>query len=130
MGASQRLKGHNWEREVARRLRKVMPGCGAKRGLQTRFGSSEEADVEIPCFHVECKVGKKTRIMAALNQAVEAEKKGRWPIAVCKDDRKPPVVLMRLDDFEEILGQWWMEHGRFKATADALEQVDDVTTEA
>lgn len=47
------------------------------------------------------------RLAAAWPDVEAAAPKGRWPIAVCKDDRQPAVVAMDLEDFLELLGQWW-----------------------
>jgi len=109
MGASQRRKGHAWEREVARRFREAL-GVGAdevKRGLsQPRGGGAEEPDVKLPDtlpWWVECKVGKRTDARAAMRQAradiEKARAVGKRPLAVCKDDRQVPVVMLELDDF-------------------------------
>lgn len=40
--------------------------------------------------------------------------KGLWPLAVCKDDREPAMVTLALDDFLELVGEWWgrPEQGR------------------
>ena len=52
-----------------------------------RAKRDEVPDVEAPCFWVEAKHHNRTNIKAALRQAMEAAPKGRWPLAVCKDDR-------------------------------------------
>jgi len=106
-GAASRRKGHTWERAVAAKFREVMPGAEIKRGFQTRGGGAEEADVEMPYFHVECKVGKLPNPRAALAQAVRDRQPGKMPIAVVKDDRKPPFVVLHLDDFLDLIGEWW-----------------------
>lgn len=108
MGASQRRKGHNWEREVARRFREAL-GFDAKevkRGLsQPRGGTGEEPDVILPCslpWWVECKVGARVNPVAALAQAragIAAAESVKLPLAVCKPDRQPPLVALELDDF-------------------------------
>jgi hypothetical protein len=109
MGALSRRKGHNWERAVAKRFREVFPD--ARRGTQTRQGY-EAPDVETPVFWIEAKVGRRTNPKAALAQALEAmsnnpEAKGLIPIAVCKDDRCEPTVTLGLEDFLELVGEWW-----------------------
>lgn len=109
MGASQRRKGHAWEREVAREFRAVL-GVGSdevKRGLsQPRGGGAEEPDVKLPDtlpWWVECKVGKRTDARAAMRQAradmAKAKVTNKRPLAVCKDDHQTPVVMLELDDF-------------------------------
>lgn len=106
MGKNQRLKGHNFEREVAKRLREAIPGCNAKRGLaQAREGGAECADVEaegLP-IHFECKCGKQIPIVRALEQATNDAKPGMFPTAVIKFDFKQPFVVMWFDHYLELL---------------------------
>lgn len=104
MSAYQRRKGHTWEREVARRLRPIF--ADARRGYQYRDGE-DAADVLIPRFHVECKVGQRPNLTAALEQAEGDAKPGMWATAICKQDHREPTVTMRLDDWEELVRQWW-----------------------
>jgi hypothetical protein len=108
MGKSQRTKGHNWERELAKRFREAMPGCDARRGLsQARGGGAEEADVVIPWFHIEAKVGKKPPVRAALEQAKADCAAEKTPIAVIKEDRKEPFVVLSLEAFLLLIGDLW-----------------------
>jgi hypothetical protein len=100
MGASQRRKGHNYEREIARVFREIYPG--ARRGLQYRDGS-EAADVEGTPFHIECKRGKAISVFAALKQAEAAASRGMVPIVVAKRDRERDVVMLSLEDFLELI---------------------------
>ena len=112
MGASQRRKGHAWEREVAIRFREAL-GYDAKqvkRGLsQPRGGTAEEPDVVLPDtlpWWVECKVGARVNPAGALEQAragIKAAESVKLPLAVCKPDRKPPFVALELDDFLRLL---------------------------
>lgn len=105
-GRHSRRKGADFERELVRIFREVMPNAAVRRGLQARSGD-EVADVDLPCFWLEAKRHQRTNIKAALRQAMETAPKGRWPIAVCKDDRQPAVVTMQLADFLELLAEWW-----------------------
>ena len=111
MGRASRRKGHDWEREVATRFREIFGNEQVRRGLQSRSGE-EVPDVEVPCFWIECKREKRTNPRAALTQAVDAATKGRIPIAVCKDDRRDPIVTLLLDDFLELVGEWWQQRDR------------------
>ena len=106
-GASSRRKGHDFERYIARRLREVMPGAPIHRGLQSRGGGAEEADVICPYFHVECKKGPQPSPRAALKQATDDAKPGQAPIGVIGDDRKPPFVVIGLEDFLDFIKEWW-----------------------
>ena len=107
MGKSQRTKGHNWEREVARIMREATPGCEAKRGFQTRGGAAEEPDVVHPLYNIECKVGAKPPVRNALVTAVDTCPPGKWAVAVIKEDRKPPYVVMPMDHWLDLVGEHW-----------------------
>ncbi len=106
MGALSRRKGHNWEREVARLFQAACPGDDIRRGLQYRDGA-ECPDVVSAMFWIEAKRGKKTNIKAAIRQAEEAQPKGKWILAVTKDDREAAVASMRLDDFLDLIREFW-----------------------
>lgn len=109
MSAYQRTKGHNWEREVARRFREALPGIGrCARGLaQTRDGT-EVPDVDVDGLYAcECKVGKAAPVRPALAQAIKAAPKGSTPIAVIKDDRCDPFVVILFDDFLDLVKTCW-----------------------
>lgn len=104
MGKSQIVKGHGYEREIARRFRAVLGS--ARRGLQYRDGA-ECADVVTPIFHIECKRHKRTNPKSALNQAIRTCEAGKYPVGVCKDDYKEDTVTMLLDDFLDLVRDWW-----------------------
>ena len=110
-GKASRRKGHDWEREVVTRFRGVFGDNEVKRGLQARSGE-EVPDVDLPCFWIECKRGQRTDIKAALEQAADAAPKGRLPLAVCKDDHRDPMIAMLLDDFIELVREWWKRSNR------------------
>ena len=108
MGANPRTKGHGWEREVARRLQEAMPGCGSRRDFQTQQ-NHERPDVTHPFLWIECKAMKQCNPRAALAQALECCPEEKYAVAICKDDRKPPYVMLQLDDFEELMALIWIE---------------------
>ena len=70
------------------------------------------SDVEMPCFWLEAKRHKRVNIKSALKQAQETAPKGRWPIAITKDDFQPVIATMYLSDFLELLEQWWWGQNR------------------
>jgi hypothetical protein len=110
-GASARRKGVQYEREVVHRFAEVFGEDRVRRGFQFRDGA-EAPDVIAPVFWIECKRGKRTSPRAALVQAREASVgKGLWPVAVCKDDREPASVTMDLEDFLELVREWWATKG-------------------
>jgi hypothetical protein len=112
MGRAERTKGHNWERAVARMLRRIFPG--ARRGYQSRGGGKEMADVvDVGPFHVECKVGRRPNIGAALAQAIDDAPSSLWPVAICKKDRESATATMLLDDWYDLVREW-RERGAIK----------------
>lgn len=109
-GSRSRRKGANAERELAKRFAEAMPGADCKRGIGQARRGSEVADCEVPRFWVESKHGKRPNPRAAYAQAcADAEENGRGkiPIAVIRDDRKEPFVVIGLDDFLRFVGEWW-----------------------
>tara|TARA_R100001594_G_C3959154_1_gene244893 strand:+ start:338 stop:706 length:369 start_codon:yes stop_codon:yes gene_type:complete len=105
MGKYSRDKGARFEREIANRLKEVF-GPRTTRSSGQCFKGDLRADVDCPEIWVECKVGKRPNIKAALEQAEEAEasaKTGKSPVAICKWDRQEPIASMRLDYFIELL---------------------------
>jgi len=109
-GRASRRKGADFERAMVHRFREVFGDDGVRRGLQSR--GEEVPDVDVPCFWIECKREKRTSPRGALAQAVEAAPKGRIPIAICKDDRRDTTVTLLLDDFLEIVREWWRSTSR------------------
>ena len=106
MGAHSRRKGRRYEQELVHLVRDAMPGADVRRGLQSR-GGEEVPDVDCPVFWLEAKRGKKPNVRAALRQATEAASKGRIPLAVVRDDRAEAFVALSLDDFLELVREWW-----------------------
>ena len=76
----------------------------AKRGYQARGGGKEVADVDLDGFplHIECKRGKKCNIKGAMEQAISEADEENMAIVISKDDRKPILVTMLLDDWIEL----------------------------
>lgn len=107
-GRSARLKGHNFEREMANRLTSDT-GFSFKRGLsQTRGGSEEVADLvcdQLPSLHFECKRGKRCNIKAAYAQAKDAVL-DEMPIIITKEDRQPTFVTMAYEDWIILFKGW------------------------
>jgi hypothetical protein len=106
MSKAQQEKGKRWERQVVKLLKKAMPGEDIRRGWQSR-GGHESPDVDCPVFWVECKSGKKPNPRAALKQAICDCSPGRIPVAVIKDDRQDPFVVMTMEGWLELVQNWW-----------------------
>ena len=104
-GMHSRRKGARFERELVWRFREVMPGAEVRRGLQSRGG--EVADVDCPVFWIEAKRGKRPNVRGALRQAEHDAPKGRIPVAVIRDDREPAFVALSLEDFLDLVREWW-----------------------
>lgn len=113
MGRASRVKGHGFEREIARAFRERFPDIDAHRGYQYRDGA-DAPDVIVPGLCIECKRGKLTYPKKALQQAIEcADKQSEFtiPVAICKDDRSDTTVTMLFEDFLDLLAAAWMDGG-------------------
>lgn len=112
-GRGARQKGFQFERDMAEAFSKAT-GLQFKRGLgQTRGGGAEVPDVLPPAgplrdtIHIECKRQKRCSIKGAMDQAVtDIGDDTKMPIAVTKDDRKPVLVTMKLDDWLQLFNVW------------------------
>lgn len=104
-GKRSRRKGKVYEREVASGYREIY-GAAVKRGWQAREGH-DAPDVEnVPGLWVEAKHHGQVSARAALAQAIDAAKKAgskAVPVAHCKDDGLPAVVVLRQEDWWELL---------------------------
>jgi hypothetical protein len=101
-----RRKGVEFERAVQRRLAEVFGPSFVRRQVRSHAGHAP-ADVVAPGLWIECKARRRTEPRAALRQAKGgARAEGRWAVAVCKDDRRPPHVTMSFDDFVALLRDW------------------------
>ena len=107
MGKFSRDKGKRGERATANELRDVFPDLSIKRGLQSRDGGAEVPDVVgIPGLHIEVKTGKLPNPRAALAQAKKDCRDLTLPVAVIRDDRQKPFMVMDWKNFLEILKPW------------------------
>ena len=109
MSAGSRRKGHDYERELARRFTEA--GLPALRNLEeVRSGNTGDLTFSRgDPLCVQAKVGRAPNIWQALREAEEAAGPGLYPVAVVKKNgsaSRPPVELavLPLDDFLEIVG--------------------------
>ena len=106
MSASQRRKGHNFERKIAADIRAL--GIPARRGRQDYRGDAEPdvvvEDVSMLGIDpwIECKTGARPPIWKALEQAQEAAGI-RTPIVVAHRDRGPTVAVMEWSELLALL---------------------------
>ncbi len=101
MGKLSRNKGKRFERAIATKLREL--GLETRRGWQTRSGSDDPdviCDALGDCW-IECKVGARPNVVAAMEQAREAAPAGRAPVAITHWDRGATLVTMDLEDWLE-----------------------------
>lgn len=107
-GKYNRQKGATFERQLAAFFRDIFPDVeGIKRGLQYR-GGQEAPDVEgLPALWVEAKRQKMPNIRAAYRQALAGCPKNKMPVAITKANRDETLVTLSLDDFGELLSEWW-----------------------
>jgi len=108
MGKMQRTKGAIYEREIVHAL--VDRGWDAARNLmQTREGG---ADIILQDFILECKRRAKLSLYDWLDQATLAAKGRKRPVVVARGDRRESVVILRLDDFLDLIGERDVENSK------------------
>lgn len=114
-GRGARVKGAQFERDIANWLTE-QTSIVFKRGLaQTRGGGAEVADVtpetsKIP-VHFECKRHKRPNIASAYEQACEDAKENQLKIVITKADRKDTLVTMNIDDWLILFQAWIKQNG-------------------
>jgi Holliday junction resolvase len=102
MGIFSRNKGKGGERELARELSRVF-GISARRGVQFQ-GSPDSPDVvtEISDLHIECKRTERFRLYESLEQAVDDCGATKIPVVFHRQNKKPWVAIVRLDDLPRL----------------------------
>ena len=104
----QRNKGATYEREIVHAL--VERGYLAARNLtQTREGG---ADIILQDFIIECKRRASIAIYDWLDQATLAAKGRKRPLVVARGDRRESVVILRLEDFLDLVGERDVENSK------------------
>lgn len=98
-GKTNRRKGHQFERDVAKLFRRWFPE--ARRGLQYRDGR-ECCDVEGTPYWIECKRRKKIgwRALESIFKKIESD--GRPVILISKCDHQP-IIINLSKEADEIL---------------------------
>jgi Holliday junction resolvase len=108
MGKMQRNKGATYEREIVHAL--VERGYLAARNLtQTREGG---ADIILQDFIIECKRRASIAVYDWLDQATLAAKGRKRPLVVARGDRRESVVILRLEDFLDLVGERDVENAK------------------
>lgn len=119
-----RAKGHAWERSVAAMMRQLWPH--ARRGVDQCQNGGVLPDVTGTPFWVECKIGRRTNIKAAVEQACEERERvgsDLTPVIVTKDDHEEPLATMRLDDWWELVEEWQSLKGQAAHVAAAGDEL-------
>jgi hypothetical protein len=100
-GLRSRNKGKSGEREAAKELARLFR-CEAERGRQYQGGDdSPDVRTSIPKLHIEVKRQESLRLYAALEQAA-SESGGGVPVVLHRQNNKPWVAVVRLDDLPEL----------------------------
>lgn len=94
MGKSQRVKGHSFEREIARVF-------GGRRNLEYQVNEMQGVDVITERFIIQTKKYKKYCNPNKIEELPEVD--GKTKLMVTAGDRMKPIVCIYLDDFMEIL---------------------------
>lgn len=110
-GKRSKTKGKVFERKLVQLIQARMPDkVKVERGYwqahRQAGGAAVVPDIVMPVFWVEAKCGKKRNMREALAQSVkDAESVGssKIPVAVVRDDNAGSVVVMRLEDWLDIL---------------------------
>lgn len=98
MGKMQRQKGHDFERWVAKKLRKIFPN--ARRHLEYQDSQAIGVDVtECGAYLIQCKRGRKYSSLSAIEEVQVCPIEGGIPILVTKGDNKEPLVAMPFEHF-------------------------------
>ena len=88
---------------ATRELTRVL-GVTARRGLQFQ-GSPDSPDVvtEIEGIHIECKRTETLSLYSALEQAQNDAGTSKIPVVCHRKNKKPWVVVLRLDDLKSLV---------------------------
>jgi hypothetical protein len=101
-GRTSRNKGAGYEREVAQELQGLLGTVVTRRLGQARDGGH---DLELPGFTVECKrrAGFIGHTWMAQAVAASARNGGLPPVVFARGDREQTIVMMRLEDWVEVV---------------------------
>lgn len=98
-GNTSRRKGHNFERDVARKLSAIFPT--ARRHLEYQDGENNGVDItNTGNLLVQC---KKKKNYAPINSINEIKPNKGIPILITAGDRLEPMVVISMANFISIL---------------------------
>jgi hypothetical protein len=109
-GRGARIKGAQFERDIANTLTELT-GIKFERGLaQTRGGGAEVADVTAPSLkapvHFELKRQQRCNIKGAYAQALGDAPAAALRVIVTKEDRSDTLVTMEFSQWVELFKLW------------------------
>lgn len=97
-GKRSRTKGHQFERDIANKF-KELGFKDARRQLEYHSEDAQGIDIQnAGPWEIQCKAYKD---YAPISKIEEIKSKGGIPALITKGDRKKPVIVMYLEDFEE-----------------------------
>lgn len=101
---NSKAKGNAGERELCA----ILANTGAAvRNDQRYIGGRDNPDISLETggkrFHVECKRAERFNAYAAMEQAVNDANGHAVPVVMHRRNRKPWLVVLKLDDFLRLL---------------------------
>lgn len=100
MGAMQRKKGHNFEREIAKDF-KELGFDEARRHLEYQDGEANGVDISnTGVFRVQC---KSKQAYVSVNTINEIQVSDGIHLLLTKANRKPTMAILKWDDLKKIL---------------------------
>jgi len=102
LGKSNRRKGHDWEREVCRKLRQIDPT--ARRNLAERQ-HGRDIRLALP-FCISCRCGPRPAVLELLKEASKDAREGEMIAACLRFDRQAKIVAMPFDDWLNLVREW------------------------
>jgi len=104
-GASARRKGHQFERDIANKLKSVYPNV--RRQLEYNENDCMGIDlVNTGPFRIQCKKLKKYAPISAIEEVVHFDFLGEIPVLITAGDNKPPLAVIPLETFLDMLKHW------------------------
>ena len=102
MAKISRQRGATYEREVANDIFEAL-GVRIKRNLK-QYQQSEEGDLILGQYLIECKRRKKIAVHEFMEQADKACEPGQTPVVIMRADGKKSLAMMHLPDLLALLG--------------------------
>jgi len=101
-GKSNRRKGHDWEREVCRKLRKIDPTARRNLASQQR---GRDIKLALP-FCISCRCGPRPSVLELLKEASRDAREGEMIVACLRFDRRAKIAVMPFDDWLNLVREW------------------------